>query len=253
MPTGESDINLTARPGVWNDLASIVSAFVDEASLHVNQDGLHIAEVDPMHVALIVVDVPSSAFEEYEAPFESRIGLDVDKLKLMLRAGGERSVTLRHLPGKNGTMLIDLSMPGGHAWRFDEIEDERFNSPRIPATVPSVRFYVPAAFIQDAIKLGECVSDHVVISHGDGEAVFAFGMGDSDGSSVSRFRTGASGKARSTFPLDYFNSFFRAIGGQVALQVELGTDHPFMVSGETASGVRFRYYLAPRITDEGRD
>ena len=163
----------------------------------------------------------------------------------MVRAAGDMSITFRELPGKNGTPQIELSIPD-HVWTSNAIDTSGFNEPRIPDLKLPVRCQVPLSFFQDAIRLGECISDAVTMTHDRGWLSLYF-KGDHE-SSESRIGTEAEGVAKSLFPLDYFINFFRSLDEEGMVEVQLGKDYPMFVSGETRSGVRFRYYLAPKMT-----
>lgn len=59
--------------------ARLATTIVDEARLHVDEDGLTITAVDPANVALIDLHAPASGFEDYEVDGEHVVGLNLDR------------------------------------------------------------------------------------------------------------------------------------------------------------------------------
>ena len=74
---------LTAKPALWHEISRLLVNLVDEAMFEIGPGGLHVSTVDPSHVALVVLDISPSAFDVFDAPAESRIGVDIDKVKAM--------------------------------------------------------------------------------------------------------------------------------------------------------------------------
>ncbi len=68
-------------------IAEILGLVVEDARFDFAEDGLHIRVVDPSHVAMIKLDVDAAAFDTWEID-DSKIGLDIRKLKETLDLGG---------------------------------------------------------------------------------------------------------------------------------------------------------------------
>ena len=74
-------MNITARQDTFRMVVDILSTLVEEARFNFEDDKLVIRIVDPSHVAMIQMEVDSSAFESWEVA-ETVLGLELSKIKL---------------------------------------------------------------------------------------------------------------------------------------------------------------------------
>lgn len=75
------------KSDVLKGIVYIVSTLVDEVKFSIRPDSVGLKAIDPAHVAMIEVNVSSKAFVSYSAD-ESEIGLDLDKVKSVLKLAG---------------------------------------------------------------------------------------------------------------------------------------------------------------------
>ncbi|HEY1198090.1 MAG TPA: DNA polymerase sliding clamp, partial [Thermoplasmata archaeon] len=66
------------------EVVEVVSTLVSEVKLTISKDGLEAKAVDPSHVAMLVLKLQKSVFEEFTGE-STDIGVDVEKLKEVLR------------------------------------------------------------------------------------------------------------------------------------------------------------------------
>ena len=68
---------------VFEQFVENAQAVVDEATLHVEADGLHMSAVDPANVGMVAQDLDAGAFESYEAG-GATIGVNLERLAEVL-------------------------------------------------------------------------------------------------------------------------------------------------------------------------
>ncbi len=85
----------TATPSEWKEIASSISAMVDDATFEVSSDGITFRAMDPAHVALIDILWPSSAFEKFECAKADKFTVRIeDFAKLIKRSEARDSVEI---------------------------------------------------------------------------------------------------------------------------------------------------------------
>ena len=77
------------RAGILAEVVKAASVVAWEVRAHFDE-GLHIRAVNPENVAMVVIDVPISAFESFNGKLTA--GLDLDRLKNTIRAFSSRDV-----------------------------------------------------------------------------------------------------------------------------------------------------------------
>ena len=61
------------------DAIASLAVIVDEVRFRIKPEGISVKAVDPANVAMVIFELGSSAFDEYNAD-ESEIGIDLNKI-----------------------------------------------------------------------------------------------------------------------------------------------------------------------------
>ncbi len=225
------------------------SILVDEAKFKFDADGLYGRMVDPAHVGMIDFRVRKEAFEEYECDKETEIGIDLEKLKSILKIAtaseivgikydeeGRLEVAIGNLKRKMG--LLDTS----------EMPDTKIPSLELPAEI-----VVPTAEVHQAIRAAEAISDHVTLI-ADKESFKIVAEGDTDVveltlSKDQLYSIKCDEPVKSMFPLDYLSDMVKvAKSNSEEITINLGNNYPLKMSfGFAGDYIKMVYLLAPRI------
>ncbi len=269
VETVEAVINARA----FKDFLRQVAVVTDEAKLVADAEGFHVLSVDPAHVAMVTVDLPSfTCLEGYRRSYSTgfqrtgdapvlletgipervEISVDVDKLIEVAKRAKE-IVRFAYDGFKN---RLELSS-NGERRTMALVDTSGMAEPKIPKlNLPAVLDLPADAFI-DALKGCETVSDHVaftVDNRGeDGRPRFVVrSEGDVDAFErvfgydewIEKVQYDG-GTYRSLFPLDYLCNFMKTMKGN-RLRIYLGTDYPVRIdwTGPTTRGT---WLCAPRI------
>ncbi|MCC6012937.1 MAG: proliferating cell nuclear antigen (pcna) [Candidatus Verstraetearchaeota archaeon] len=237
---------------VWKELVESICALVEEGVFVANSDGIKLRAMDPSRVAMIDLEIPSSAFESYECTKEEFLGLNFDDFKkIMKRASSKDKLELEKSENEarlkvkfRGTYTRTFSMP------LLDIGREELSVPNISF---SVTVKLLASALEDAIKDAEVVSDFAKISaENDVLKITASG----DRGEVEIEITKESGEllsielkesAHALYTLSYLKKMMAAADLSDVCILMFSTDMPLRLDFGLLTGGKITYYLAPRM------
>jgi proliferating cell nuclear antigen len=233
-------------------LVNVISTLVDEAKFSINKDGVNLKAVDPAHVAMVDLTIAKGAFESFSADNGTEMGVDLDKMKEVLKLAGSGDIVAMEQDETQGRLILKV---GNITRRMNLVDTAGMNDPKVPQLSLPAFVDVAVAELQRGMKAAESVSDHIALSI-DEESFELFCEGDTDsvilrldGSKVAGIT--AKSKVRSLFPLDYFSNLVKAIPSDTIVKISLGNDYPVKLSFSFAGGNgNVGYLLAPRIEND---
>lgn len=236
---------------VLKSLVYVVSTLVDEVKLCAHPDSVTIQAIDPAHIAMVDINVNMDAFQSYEAD-ESEIGLDLDKVKSILKlAGPSDIIKMEHDPDQ-GRLTITI---GNIVRRMSLVETNGIVNPKVPDLDIPASIQIPVEELQKGIRASESISDHLKLTLSP-ESFMLSCEGDLD---FARLELPASetvvidtdATVSSDYPLDFFSNIIKVIPAGTVVELRFKKDHPIMVIFSLAKdSVRVKYLLAPRCDNE---
>lgn len=232
-------------------LVYIISTLVDETKITINADSISMKAMDPAHVAMMEIVVDKDAFISYEAD-ETEIGLDLDKIKTVLKlAGPSDTIRMEHDPDQ-GRLTITI---GNIVRRMSVVDTSGMNDPKVPQMELPVSVKIPIDQLQKGIRAAESISDHIKLM-ADPNGFELSCEGDMDYASlrvpVSDLESiVVDSPVTSLYPLDYFSNIVKVIPAGTVVEIQLDNDYPVKFLFNLAEGhARVVYFLAPRIENE---
>ncbi|MCK5548705.1 MAG: proliferating cell nuclear antigen (pcna) [Thermoplasmata archaeon] len=235
---------------VLREVVDVVSPLVEEVKVGIDKNGITIRAVDPAHVAMVDLTLQKKAFEEYKAD-EGEIGLDVDKIKDVLKlAKGSSVISLHHDEDKNRLIMS----VGNVTRRMSLVDTAGMSDPKVPNLNLPAKVTIKVDELRQGIRASESVSDHIALTASpDGFEMNSEGDTDSVNLKLPKDLLDelvCKETVRSLFPLDYFSNMVKAITAE-AVNMSLGSDYPINMEFQIAKGNgEVRYLLAPRIESE---
>lgn len=230
-----------------------ISTIQSEAVFSLKKKQIECIGVDPAHVAMYTIKIPSSSLEDYDCKTDHDIGVDIDKITDVLsrrknkgkKSGDEIAID----EYKEDTMLY-LSWETGHGHynrSVKLIETAGLPVPKMPSLTLPAEFTVNTDSIIEFVKEANSVSDHFSVTTSDAGVRFE-AAGDED-----RIELILSGKKykpyRSLFSIDYFENAIKSMKPFFKqLTLRIGTDNPIEISGKAK--IEMKILLAPRIESE---
>ncbi len=232
-------------------LVNIISTLIDEVKFTINADGMSLKAVDPAHVAMIELNVGAKAFESFTAS-DTEIGLDLDKIKTVLKLASPGDIIVIEQDEKQGRLTFKI---GNITRRMNLVDTSSMSDAKVPQLTLSAKVGISVDQLQKGIRAAESISDHISLK-ADQEGFELSCEGDTDFASL-RVEKGELASLDvfspvcSLFPLDYFSNLVKAVPSGTSVIVELDDDYPVRMLFTLANGeIDVCYFLAPRIESD---
>jgi proliferating cell nuclear antigen len=203
-----------------------VDALVDECTIDLTPEGLHIAAVDPANVAMVEARLGAGAFESYEAD-GGRLGVDLDRLTDVLDFGDSGALVRLELDGT--TRTLDIAV-GALDYTLACIDPDAIREePDLPALDLPGEVVLEGGQLATMADAAAMVSDRVTLGI-DGGAVYAVGTGDTDDARIEYGRDDMVNLTEATVSsyhsLDYMIDCVGAVPDEAEVTVGLGDEQP---------------------------
>ena len=233
-------------------LVNIISTLIDEVKFTITPGGMTLKAVDPAHVAMIELNIGAKAFDTYQAG-ETEIGLDLDKVKTVLKLAGQGDAVSMEQDEDKGRFVFKI---GNLTRSMSLVDTSSMNDPKVPQLVLSASAVMTIDQLQKGIRAAESISDHISLT-ADPEFFELSCEGDTDDASLKLLKGAdlesldVQSRVHSLFPLDYFANILKAIPAGTKVKVELDNDYPVRLIFGLANGeANVVYFLAPRIESD---
>ncbi len=239
---------------IWKTCVGSMVNLIEEAAFKFTPDGIKMKAMDPSHIALVDLDLPSGAFEEYSVKESKVLGInlvEMDRVLSRAKVGDELGMELdekqnRLMINFKGASARKLSLP------LINIDERDLPDPKIPF---SAEIDVIAGVIQDGLKDAELVTDNVqFLVDKDSFAMKAEGDKGTSDLKLSKgdealVKLDVNQPARAMFNINYLSDMMKGVGSSDVVKIRLGSDLPVQIDFQVSKG-RLRFLLAPRIEAE---
>lgn len=248
-----SSFAMTVQAPVLQDVVDVIKTLVDECKIHLNTDGLSIKAVDPANVGMVSLSLDETACEQYTAPGDSVIGVNIQRLDdiismataddiISLRLSTDHKLTIEFNSLSYTVALIDP----------DSVRQE----PDIPDLDLPATVLVEGSHIDRGVNASDMVSNHIRFTVSAAEETFQISAtGDTDDVDLTvtddELISLTAADANSLFDLEYLTDINRALPADKEVTLRLGDDFPMMIQFSIANGEgTVEFMLAPRIENE---
>ncbi|HEV2316258.1 MAG TPA: DNA polymerase sliding clamp [Thermoplasmata archaeon] len=239
---------------VLREAVEVISTLVSEVKLSVSKDGIEVKAVDPSHVAMLVLKLKNTVFEEFTGE-PTEIGVDVEKIKEVLRLSKPGDlIDLQYDGGKN-RLVVSVGKVTRH---MSVVDPAGITDPKVPNVNPPAMVAVKMDELRQGIRGSESISDHVTLilepngftMHSEGETDRVDLHIPKDGSGgLSKLEVKES--VRSMYPLDFFSSMVKSITSSDEATLHVGNEYPLKIEFSLAGGRgEGRFLLAPRVEED---
>jgi hypothetical protein len=239
-------------------LLGVLEPVAVEVRADVRPDGIHFAHVDPSHVAMLTVEARRSLFHEYVVERPGALGVDIGKLKEVLKIPrGPARIRLEVDPAEPNRLRATVLKEGlaPVVRRMSIIDPSAFTEPQIPPLKPTIRAEgADAEAFAVAVRDARAVSDHATLHRSREGFVLEAWNGEGVQVSGAELTAGAvTGGGTASFPLDFLGKMATAVKTADTLTLAWGKEAAIAISFDTTAGLAGTYLLAPRVIDDGRD
>ncbi|WP_457613400.1 DNA polymerase sliding clamp [Methanocaldococcus sp.] len=234
----------------FKKVVDTISTLLDEICFEVNEEGIKASAMDPSHVALVSLEIPSLAFEEFTAD-EHEIGIDLEAFKKVMNRAKSKDKLILELDEEKNKLNIIFENTGKRKFSL-ALLDLSASSVKVPEIeYPNVVVIKGEAF-KEALKDADLFSDYVILKV-ENDKFLIQAKGDlndfsaefeKDDAAIVNLEVGE--EAKSAFNLDYLMDMVKGVSSGDIIKIYLGNDMPLKMEYSLA-GVNLTFLLAPRI------
>ena len=231
------------------EFSNIIITLVPEARVDFRPDGIYTKVMDPAHVAMISLEINRDAFQEFSVETEESLGLDIDKIRNLLKLSGPNEIIDTKYDGKKISYRLgnlNVSNP--------LIDPSTLTTPKIPNIDLPNKVVTDISYLNTGIRAAEGIAEVVTFNVKPDEfKIFAKGETDSETTELVIPKTLTkefiyNSDARSSFALDYLSKFIRSLESTQEISISVGNDFPVRIEASILNGKgKVSFLLAPRI------
>ncbi|MFA5614787.1 MAG: DNA polymerase sliding clamp [Methanoculleus sp.] len=243
-------LKATIDADIFRESIDAIFALVTECRLHTAEDHIRTRAVDTANVAMISLDLQSTAFNSFSAT-AGEAGLDIAKMKNILGMMGKGDALALNLLDEDRKLELNF---GGYRYSITLLDVNTIRKdPNPPAIDLPGKAVIRGDALNNAIKAAAVISDKIALGI-DPEAMTFYMEAEGDTDHI-KLALGEDElialspvQARSLFSLDYLKDMGRVMARAEEVEVHLGIDHPVRFTFDIADGNgHVEYLLAPRI------
>ena len=235
------------NPKIFADIIGIISELVLEVRIKVNNEGLSITAIDPANVAMVVFNIPSSAFSQWDVEKEEVLGVNLEDLKAVLRRVKTGSVLTLSKEENEIKILIQDKIRKEFNLALIDVESEEKPIPNLEfnskVEMSSVDFYEA---IEDCSVVADSCS---FISDAEKFIIKAKGSLNSFKSEFSDEINIEAEECTSKYSLEYLQKMIKATKLSEKVRINFSSDYPLRLEYEVPNKVRLTFILAPRVEE----
>ena len=235
----------------FKNIVEALSKIVDECLIRFYEDGMRLKALDPAHVSLISIFIPSSAFDEYQVEGEARFGfITSNLLKLVKRA---RKGDLLTFEVEEDRVTLEFKGPVTRRYRIVNLDVAEVEIPE-----SSLEFNVSASILSDplknAIRDAEVVGDTLEVKAENEEELLLRGVGG--GSEAETRITGESGAlislsvkepSRSLYAIEHLKAILSITKVADTVELQFSSNMPLRLEFSLPREGRVEFLLAPKL------
>lgn len=224
-----------------------ISVLVDEGTLNISSNGIDVKAIDPSQIAMGILNVPKTVFEEYDLEGDKNLVIGMNFLELS-------KLMKRTRPDDTLELKIDKKVEIAFKGKTTRIYELGILETSAPSREPKIEtvdtIKIAGNLFADHVKDIEMVSSKIAIEINE-KGVLLSAEGD-----VSEVRIEISDEnliekdvkenARATFSIEYLKNLIAAVDADTIISLKLKTDSPMVIDYGIGDG-SIKYYLAPRI------
>jgi proliferating cell nuclear antigen len=246
-------------------IVEAIKELVTDANLDCSESGIQMQAMDSSHVSLCALTLRSEGFEHYRCDETFSMGVHTNNLSKILKcAGNDDSITLKHSKEDSDAVSMEfVSQNEDRVSEFDlKLMDIDIEHLGIPDQDYKCNVRLPSGEFQRIIRDLQAIGDAANISVTK-EGIKFSSEGDLGTGSIMLKHNVAVDKEEESvvvdmqepvelnFALRYLNMFTKATALGPTVTLSMSPDVPLVVEYPIGELGHVRYYLAPKIDEEG--
>jgi proliferating cell nuclear antigen len=252
-----------------DDLLSVlgtVTTLVDEAKLHISDQGLLTKAVDPASVAMVELFLDADGFERLDVDSDGSLllGVDLDRLTSQIsdiadEPVGDEEQTLHLELDEESRKLHVWADPGSLEFTTALIDPDSIRQePDLPEMELPAQTRVTTEYMMHTVKTASNYSNHLTIEMStDPDELTMKASGDTADLDVNldeehpAIQSLETTDVSSIFSLNYLDDMRKGIPKDAVLDIRVGDNFPMKMMVDTLNGnAEITYMVAPRIESD---
>ncbi len=250
---------------VLKKILESIRELVTDANLDCNDVGVQMQAMDASHVSLCALSLRAEGFDDYRCDKQFSMGLSTQNFAKVLKcAGNDDQITLKHSEEQQDCVSMEFISPEENrvsefSLKLMDIDSEHMG---IPDTDYKCNVRLPSSEFQRIVRDLQVLGDACEIAVTK-EGITFSASGDLGNGNVMLKHNMAVDKEEEAvvidmqepvtqnFALRYLNHFTKATSLGPVVTLSMSADVPLVVEYPIGELGHIRYYLAPKIDDEG--
>jgi proliferating cell nuclear antigen len=251
---------------MWRKIIEAVRDITQEVNWDCNSSGISLQGMDSSHVSLVSMLLRSEGFEPYRCDRNITLGVNLNSLSRMLKCAGNDDIITLKAEDNGDTMSLLFESPSkdkvaNFELKLMDIDAENLG---IPPTDYPVMIKMPSVELQRICRdLGAALSGESVTISCDKNSVRFSTQGPHGSGHITLMQNSSVDKKEEeiiiecrknlnlTFALRYLNWFTKATPLSPYVYLMISDETPLAVEYRIGELGYIRYYLAPKIEEEG--
>lgn len=240
--------------GSFIKIIDALATIIDVATIKVSKAGVSVKAMDPSHVAMVDLELPSDTFTDYKCDKTLPIRINLTDLNRFMKRGSASDTLELSLDQQRNKVKIKFKR--GKSTRtfslglLTEDEEEETPSPKLDF---NAKFSLNTDEFQRAIKDAQIVGDYITFTISE-ELLTLEASGDSGDVTieVEEFTDppDIKGKQSAMYSLEYLVDIIKAGSVSGIVNVEFSTEMPIKFEFPLDTEGKITYLLAPRVEEE---
>lgn len=236
------------HPKLFSEIIGIISDLVLEVRMKVSREGVSIHAIDPANVAMIIFNLPASAFSELDVEGNEILGINLESLKAVLRRVKSGSVLVISRQENELRLQIQDKIKKEFNLALIDVEGEEKEPPNLSFAskieMASLDFYEA---IEDCGVVGDSCS---FISETDKFIIKSKGNLNSFKAEFSSDELNmVAESSKSKYSLEYLQKMIKATKITDKVKINFSSDYPLRLDFATPF-IGLSFILAPRVESE---
>ena len=243
-----------SQVGEFKNVMKAIATLIDEATFHIDENGIKLRAMDPSRVAMVDFEWSKSVFDEFTCTEPTKLCINLGELMRLLgraRGGDVLELTIDEETGRLAVVIHDGYRRSFHMPTLEAAEEEIPGELKIPFTVKAT---LTTKELRQAVDDAKLVSDHIsIIADENGLTLKA--TGDVTSATI-EFPKGSEvlselevkEESKASFGLAYLSDIVKAASVvSEVVTMEYATDKPIKLDFKLPYEGKLVFYLAPRV------
>jgi len=215
-----------------------------ELNLTVDKTGLHLMQIDPSGISMIIADFPKTFFSKWNVK-TGTISIYVDKLKDALKSIKKNDITLS-IKTENAKHLLNFILPDTNV-EIPYLPVEKIMEKKEPNVEFTTEIIVPGQPLKEFLSQAKKNYQYVFLLAKNKKLIL---FCKDDAGRLKKeipLEKEVKGETAANFNLDYLNGMVKAVDKNTNIKIDMKAEEPIKLRYD--NGFNVTYWLAPYVED----